>query len=435
MQFTLPNDFLLGAASAATQIEGGGIRHTWSDWYAQGRITDGSNPARANDHYARWKEDVNLMQQMGLQIARIGIEWARIEPEEGVFSEEALEHYCKELHALRECGILPLVTLHHFTNPLWFEEKGGFLNPNNVPIFLRFVETAVRHFGALANEYITINEPNVFAVNGYLFGIWPTGETSIGKTLKVMNTMIECHLQSYECIHRVRKEMGLTDTKVGFANHLRVFTPWHKKNPLHRICAKAMEYLFQTGLSRAMSTGTRPPFFHGLKKHPMGQYCDFHGINYYTRSGVALGTQDTMPNVPINDLGWDIHPEGLTACARTMHEMLPDLPIYITENGTCDNTDRFRCRYLYEHLKAISESKLPITRYYHWCFTDNFEWVEGESARFGLVHVDYETQQRTIKKSGYFFTEIIKNRGVTEQMISDYGCNAPYPTFNTEKNR
>ena len=126
MRLSFSKDFLLGAASAATQIEGGGIRHTWSDWFDKGHITDGSDPARANDHYARWQEDADLMQQMGLQIARIGIEWARIEPEEGVFSKEAIDHYRAELAALRERGILPLVTLHHFTNPLWFEEKRRF---------------------------------------------------------------------------------------------------------------------------------------------------------------------------------------------------------------------------------------------------------------------------------------------------------------------
>ena len=120
-----------------------------------------------------------------------------------------------------------------------------------------------------------------------------------------------------------------------------------------------------------------------------------------------------------NDLGWEIYPEGIVRCANEVYSILKR-PIYITENGTCDNNDTFRCRYIYDHLKVLCESDLPVERYYHWCFCDNFEWIEGESARFGLVHVDYETQKRTIEKSGRFFSGVIQADGVTEEIYEKY---------------
>jgi beta-glucosidase len=150
-----------------------------------------------------------------------------------------------------------------------------------------------------------------------------------------------------------------------------------------------------------------------------GRYYDFIGINYYTRSTVRGIGDGVRSGVPVNDLGWEIYPQGLIECARRMHKKY-DAPIFITENGTCDENDSFRCRYIFEHLNEISKSDLPIERYYHWCFCDNFEWLEGESARFGLVHVDYDTQTRTCKQSGFFFSKIIEQNGVDEQLYTEY---------------
>lgn len=121
----------------------------------------------------------------------------------------------------------------------------------------------------------------------------------------------------------------------------------------------------------------------------------------------------------MNDLGWEIYPAGIVECCRKLHALLPQLPIYITENGTADNHDSFRRRYLYEHLKALTESGLPVTRYYHWCFVDNFEWLEGFTARFGLIHFDPATHRRTVKKSGEFYARMIAEHGITEQMARE----------------
>lgn len=415
----------LGAASAATQIEGGSADHSWNDWAARGHIHDGSSPARANDHYHRFCEDAAIMESLGIRHYRFGVEWARIEPEAGKFSNEAIAHYREELLDLRARGIRPLLTLHHFTNPMWFERMGAFEREENIPLFLRFAEHTVRALGDLVSEYITINEPNVYATNGYFFGEWPPGVKSFSRTVRVMSVLAACHLACYGMIRRVRGEMGLDDTRIGFANHLRVFTPKNPKNVYHRACASLTERFFQGSLSLEMTTGRIAFPLRRIARLPEGLYCDFHAINYYTRSTVSSMADGVRAGAPVNDLGWEIYPQGIVACAQMMYDIHP-LPIYITENGTCDNDDRFRCRYLYDHLRAITESSLPIERYYHWCFCDNFEWLEGESARFGLVHVDYETQERTVKQSGRFFSEMIRSGGVDAAMYDEFVAPCTY---------
>lgn len=417
--FRLKDGMLLGTASAATQIEGGATDHSWMDWHRQGKIRDGSTPARANDHLHRWREDDLRMQEMGLQIARIGVEWARIEPQEGVFDDEAISHYCEELDYLLYLGIRPLVTLHHFTNPMWFERKGAFEDPANIPLFVRFVERIVTAFGARVSEYITLNEPNVYATNGYYFGCWPPGVRSFRRTVRVMSVLTAAHITAYQRIHELRRDLELSGTRVSFANHMRVFAPKNPLNPVHRIFAALTERFFQGALSKAMGLGLFGYPLCNLLQQERGLYCDFIAVNYYTRSTVAGLRDGVRAHAPVNDLGWEIYPLGIVECARKLYR-LHQLPIYITENGTCDNADTFRCRYLYEHLKALCESDLPIERYYHWCFIDNFEWLEGESARFGLVHVDYASQQRTEKASGTFFREMIREQGVSQALYDAY---------------
>lgn len=418
MRIHFKEDFLLGVASAATQIEGGEWNHTWNDWYHKGKIRDGSNPARANQHYDLFLQDIQLMKKMKIQTYRFGVEWARIQPEEGIFVEEVLAHYRLLIQALIEAGIKPLLTLHHFTNPLWFEEKGGFTKKENITFFLEFVKRMVLEVGDLVDEYITMNEPNVYATEGFFFGHWPPGITSGRITILVMSIMAAAHIEAYELIHKLRKQEqypGWEKTRVSFANHLRVFEPKSKWNIKHQINCKIAERLFQDSLSDAMGRGIFIFPFKNICRLPKGEYCDFIGINYYSKTtvtGLGDGVQD---QVPINDLGWEIYPKGIVECARVQYKKL-QRPIYITENGTCDSTDRFRSRFIYEHLKEMMASDLPFERYYHWCFTDNFEWLEGESARFGLVHVNYETQERTMKESGSFFSKMIEAKGVTRWM-------------------
>lgn len=419
MDFKFKDQFSLGVASSATQIEGGECGHNWNDWYHKGRIKDNSDPARATDHYNLWKQDTDLMAEMKIKYYRLGIEWARICPDEGKVDEAAITHYRDELLYLKEKGISVLLTIHHFTNPMWFEKKGGFTKKENLKYFLDFVELTVKSFGDIVSEYITINEPNVYATLSYYDGDWPPGEKTMKMALRVMSNMAICHIKAYEIIHKMRKEMGYDDTKVSFAHHVRVFDPKNPNNLWHRICSNLLERLFQGALTEAMLKGNFKWPLKGDKEISPGEYIDFIAVNYYTRTTVSGFGDGTKQYAPKNDLGWEIYPEGLIRCTDKIYQVL-QRPIYITENGTCDNEDAFRCRYIYEHLKVITESNLPITRYYHWCFCDNFEWIEGESARFGLVHVNYDNQERTVKKSGEFYTRIIEEKGITKEIYNQY---------------
>ena len=419
MTFTLPENFLLGAATAATQIEGGDTGSNWNDWYKKGRITDGSDPASSNDHWLRWREDTELMARMGLQIYRFGLEWSRLVPAPGIVDEAAFGQYRQEILLLREKGIAPLLTIHHFSVPMWFENKGGFSKAENIPDYLELVRLCVEHFGDIVSEYITINEPNVYAVNSWCFGMWPPGKRSFKDTVSVMENMACAHIRAYGMIHALRRKMGYTDTKVGFANHVRVFQPKDSSKPTHRLFASAAEFLFQGALSRAMGLGDFPLPLKNRWGLPRGEYSDFIGVNYYSRSAISGPADGVNDNCPKNDLGWEIYPQGIVEVSQTLYDILPR-PIYITENGTCDGDDRFRSRYICEHLRAIAESELPFERYYHWCFCDNFEWIEGNSAKFGIVELEGEEKKRLVKKSGRFYSAVIAARGVDQAIYDEF---------------
>ena len=425
MDFELKTGLLMGVSTAATQIEGGDVNSNWNDWYRQGKIKDGTDPATGNDHWEKWEEDVNLMAQMGIQIYRFGVEWARLMPEPGKINEEAVQRYRQEILALKEKGIAPLLTIHHFSNPMWFEQMGAFSKRENLHYYLELVELTVDRFGDLVSDYITINEPNVYATNSYFFGVWPPAKTSLTDTIKVMENMAYCHIKAYQILHGKREAMGYTDTKVGVANHLRVFAPKNEKNLWHKLSANLTEYLFQGALLKAMSLGEFPFPLRNFGKLPKGEYSDFNGVNYYTRSTVSGIGDGVRENSPRNDLDWEIYPHGIVECAEKLQKILPQ-PLWVTENGTCDNDDRFRSRYLYEHLKAISESDLPFARYYHWCFCDNLEWIEGNSAKFGLVSVDPVTHGRTVKESGKFYSGIIACGGVEPELYETYVAKQEY---------
>lgn len=431
MNFRLKQNLLLGVATAATQIEGGDTNSNWYDWFRQGYIKDDSDPSVATEHYARWQEDLQLMKEMGIQCYRMGLEWSRIEPQDGFFDESAIAHYREEIAALKEQGIAVLLTLHHFNHPVWLEERGGFAVRDNITYFLRYVRKIVESLGDLVSEYITINEPNVYAFNAYSEGIWPPGRKSFLDMAHVMTNMAAAHIEAYGLIRKTRVQMGFTDTKVGVANHLRVFAPKDEKNPLHRFWAERVEELFQGSLLKAMCTGKS---VFPIGKHPCivpGEFCDFHGVNYYTRSSVSGPADGTAEKCPVNDLGWEIYPQGIVEVCKKVYDILPR-PIYITENGTCDNYDSFRARFIAEHLKAVCDCELPVERYYHWCFCDNWEWAEGFTARFGLVHVDFETQKRTVKNSGEFYRCVIQEQGVSEELFRQF-CDTPYHMSGEDK--
>jgi len=406
MKGHFPRDFMFGAATAATQVEGGDKNNTWYAWaQKEGRIKGGGSPLRGTDQWNRWREDFDLMMGMGLNTYRLGLEWSRIEPRPGEFDDDAVSKYREMMEYLLERGIKPLVTLFHFSLPRWL--KGGFEQPESIKIFERYTRFAADRFGDLVEDWITINEPNVYVVQGYHFGEFPPGKKSFPLAMLVYKHLAMAHIKAYMAIHET-----CPNARVGVAHHLRVFSPYNSLNPADITAAKLMKYLFQDAIIECMATGNLvSPIGHNAP-YGKGCYQDFFGVNYYTRSAVkAKGfTNLTFPDVPVNELGWEIYPRGLYKLCKEVYKKY-QIPIYITENGICDGLDRQRADFIVNHLYQVSKlinDGIDVQRYYHWTLTDNFEWLEGETARFGLAAVDFETQKRTLRPSGWLYSMIAK---------------------------
>lgn len=418
---------LIGTASAATQIEGGDRNNSWYEWAeSPGNVADGSSPVRADGHWLRWREDNALMAELGYPIARIGLEWSRIEPRPGEFDHAALDRYREELGDLVDRGIRPLVTLHHFSNPLWLQHAGQWTNLGAVGAFERYTRVAVGALRDIVDEWVTINEPNVYATQAHLFREAPPGNVSVRDLRFVLRHMAMGHLRAYEAIHELQPEATVT-----IAHHLREFAPRNPRNPVHRLFTRFDSWAFQDMLTDAFGRGVFP-WVLGRSPVPAGRYVDVIGLNYYSRTAVSGPADGVFPGVPVTDLGWEVYPQGLVDCAARLHAHL-GVPMWITENGTADNGDderleRFRPRFLVDHLAAILRSKVPIERYYHWCFVDNWEWSEGEVPRFGVVHNDYETQRRTVKPSARMLSEIIRAGALTPEIEDRYAAGLEYPT-------
>ncbi len=411
--FRLPDGFLLGTATAATQVEGGESGHDWAAFCAlvPSPIRDGTTCLRACDHWNRMEEDVALQAELGCRIHRMGLEWSRLEPEEGRFDEAAFAHYRRELELLREAGILPMATLFHFSLPLWLARKGGFESGAAAEALERLADACAARLGDLVESWCTVNEPNIYAVKGWIEGEWPPGRKGdLRAAFRVMRNASLAHVAAQRAL---RRRLG-PSARIGFAQHVRCFDP-ATKAPWDVLAARLLDRLFQAASTEAMATGRLSwPLGRGAPQG-RGDFCDFLGLNYYAtdrvRFSLRTGYRTEVPDgAPVNDLGWIIDAEGLARLARRFHARYRK-PVWITENGTCDAADAFRGEYLAAHLAVcarLAAEGVPVERYYHWTLLDNFEWAEGESAPFGLVATDFATQRRTVRPSGRLFARIAR---------------------------
>ena len=433
--FKLSDKLLFGTATASVQNEGGDTKNNWYRWSEQGKIANNESCITGTDHYNRYAEDIDIMTTLNQDVYRMSLEWSRFEPEQGIWDPEAVEHYRAEISLLLEKGIKPLVTLHHFTAPIWFDDEGGWVNPKSVEYFQRYTEKVVNELGDLVSEFCTINEPNVLVQGAYMEGNHPPGHKDDMKGyFKASKHLILSHLKAYKLIHRIRKERGFEgETKVGFAHHIAIFEVV-TKNPLTRLSKFSMDYAFHRIYLDGMIEGHLDFPMGGAYPEGKGTFCDFFGLNYYSRHIIKssmnpamlfgdVTVDDTLGEDRLNDLGWEIYPEGMHIILKKMYDKYK-LPIYITENGIADHDDSHRAKFLYDHLKVVQqliEEGVDIQRYYYWTLTDNFEWDLGYAPRFGLVDIDYDNNmKRTIRKSGYLYGEISREKAITQAMIDKY---------------
>ena len=410
-------------------MEGEQTNNDWSAWERiPGKIRDGTDASRACQWWAgRYTEDFDLAQSMGQNALRLSIEWSRIEPQEGEWNGQTIARYREMLSALRRRGLEPMVTLFHFTTPLWLVEKGGWENEAVVRYFERFVTKVVEAFGNLVDLWCTINEPNVYAMYSYLLGIWPPQKRDIRVAFRVIRNQLLAHAFAYRAIHRLQPA-----ARVGLAQHLRIFDPFRPNSLLDRWAAWLQDYLFnRIVLSPPVDGVLRFPLSLNTMIPQALDSQDFIGLNYYSRDmvsfditqpGLLFTRRFPMPGAEFSMEGWgEIYPEGLYRLLKRLQRY--NKPIYITETGVPDNDDSKRPRMILTHVAAVHRALaegVPVKGFYFWSLVDNFEWAEGFSARFGLVHLDLATGQRTLKRSGKLYGEICRAGAITIDMVERY---------------
>ncbi len=368
-----PKDFIWGSATSAYQVEGGIENSDWSiDFPA----------SRACDHYNRYEEDFDLLQELDQNAYRFSLEWSRIEPQKSCFNELEIEHYRKVLQSLRSRNIKTMVTLHHFTTPYWL----NWSDSSSVFYFSRFAREVFKEYQDLVDYWIVINEPLVYASQSYYRGIWPPQRKNLFSFLKVVNNQIAACKKVYQDFHQLKENV-----QVGIAKNNVFFEP--DKSSLDKFSVSLARYFWNDY------------FLNKIKNH-----LDFIGLNYYFHSKIKFPFSLRNENKIISDMGWEVYPQGIYYVLQELKRY--KLPIFVTENGLADEGDKHREEFIREHLywigRAIEEG-VDARGYFHWSLMDNFEWAEGFKPRFGLVEVDHQTLERRIRPSAYYYAKVCRS--------------------------
>lgn len=401
-----PEGFYWGAATASYQVEG---YNENTDWAMGARLGKVPMAGRLADHYNRYEEDFDIAKQLSHNAHRLSIEWARIEPKDGCFDYDEIEHYKNVLRALKKRGITPFITLWHFTLPVWLSESGGFERKDISEIFARYCARVVSELGDLCEFYSTINEPNVYATHCYLYGAWPpfkrasifgkkigkedgtserTGAiTSFGNIftyVKVVKNLAASHNAAYDAIKKIDG-----NKQVSIVKHVHFFD--HNRNPLNWLKAVIMRYIqtysFMNKVYRKL---------------------DMIGINYYRHTKFG----DTK-NYIQTDMGWNVFPEGIYGALWMLSRY--NMPIIIAEAGVADRDDDIRAQYIQGQIEAVYRAivdGIDVRGHMYWSLLDNYEWALGIEKRFGLVEINYQTLERIIRPSAHHYKKIIQNNGI-----------------------
>jgi beta-glucosidase len=438
-----PEGFLWGAAVSAYQVEGSpladgagaSIWHRFS--HNPGSVHDGETGDVACDFYRRYREDIGLMRELGLTAFRFSVSWSRVLPEgRARVNPGGLDFYERLVDALLENGIRPLVTLFHWDLPAALDDRGGWLNPDIAEWFAEYAGVLFRALDGRVEMWTTLNEPWVVADGGYLQGKLAPGHQSLFEAPIASHNLLRAHAAAVRAYRAVGKH------SIGLVVNLEPKYPASKKPEDLAATARAdaymnRQYLDPVFLGRYPAEmpkifGEAWPDFPAGDLEAIREKLDFLGINYYTRS-VARDDPKMLPvrARPVRqkrhthtETHWEVYPRGLTDTLTQVRERYGDLPLYVTENGaafydppTADGEtleDPLRVAYLKSHLRAVLdalEQGVDVRGYFAWSLLDNFEWNHGYSKRFGIVHVDYETQRRTPKRSARFYSEVIRSRG------------------------
>lgn len=426
--FLFPRGFLWGSATAAHQVEGQNTNNNWWAWEQQpGRIIHGHKSGLACDWWGgRWRDDFDRAAETYQNAHRFSVEWSRIQPAADRWDESALDFYRGMLQGLAERGMTPMVTLHHFSDPLWLTELGGWEYVGVAELFARFVEKTVDALGEYVNLWITINEPNVLLASGYFMGVFPPGKQDLGLAMKVAENLAKAHAMAYHSIHRLQVQ-----ARVGIALNYRSFVPSRSWSPPDRWAAAMQGALFNEMFPVAFQTGRlRLPVWYKSIPQAKGTQ-DFLGINYYSRDqisfnilkpGELFAKRFYLPDAELSPTGFISNvPEGMYEAIKWGSKF--KIPMIITENGVEDAEDKLRPRYLIQHLYQVWRAinfNLPVKGYFHWSLVDNFEWERGWTQRFGLWELDIETQARHKRPSVDLYSEICRTNAISFDMVARF---------------
>ncbi|MCL5006906.1 MAG: family 1 glycosylhydrolase, partial [Patescibacteria group bacterium] len=405
--------------TSSHQVEGGDINN-WSEWEIKNaerlakraktywqpwqikkfpEILDPGNyiAGRACDHYRLFENDFKLAKELGHTATRVSIEWSRIEPEEGKFSEAGIEHYKKVVRTIKTLGLEPFVTIWHWPIPLWLAKKGGWENKEAVKMFSRYSEKIVSALGEDVKFWTTINEPEIYSSSSYLGGFWPPQKRNPFSYLLVLRNLVKAHRAVYKSIKKRYPE-----AMVGIAKN-NIHFDAQDKSLISRLRKYASDKWWN---------------FYFLDK--IKDYQDFIGLNHYFHNRILRG-KVRNENKVVSDMGWELCPEAIYFVLKDLEKYKK--PIYITENGLADAEDKNRSWFLVETLKNIKKAiddGVDVRGYLHWSLLDNFEWDKGFWPRFGLVAVDYKTFARKPRHSAELYKDIILANGMTESVAKKH---------------
>jgi beta-glucosidase len=431
----LSPDFTFGVATASFQIEGGASARLESIWdrfcELPGAIKDNSNGFVACDHYHLWEEDIELIASLGVDAYRFSISWPRVMLQDGQLNEQGLGFYLNLLDGLLAKGIKPYVTLYHWDLPQYLEDQGGWLNRDTAYQFKHYVDLVTQAFGDRVYSYSTLNEPFCSAYLGYEIGIHAPGLKSPKYGKKAAHHLLLAHGLAMQVLSK-----NSPNSMNGIVLN---FSPCHSltDNAQDIKAAQLANQHFNHWYIKPLIEGQYPALIDAIPidhkpdildgdMQIISAAMDYIGVNYYTREIYQTDMQNGFAKVtekplPLTDMGWEIYPQGLTELLLDLHNTYQLPPIYITENGAAmpdkliDNNvdDQDRLSYYQTHLMAVDSAirqGVDIKGYFAWSLMDNFEWAEGYVKRFGIVYVDYQTQQRTIKTSGKAYRDFVSCR-------------------------
>ena len=444
-----PEGFLFGAATSAQQIEGATLEDgrgesVWDRFAATpGKIEDGSNPSVACDHYHRWRDDLSLLRELGLNAYRFSIGWTRVLPDgRGPVNAPGLDFYDALVDALLEAGIAPFVTLNHWDLPQALDERGGWGARETARRFVEYAEIVAARLGDRVNHWVTHNEPWCIATLGHEQGHHAPGRRDPAEALRVAHHLLLSHGWAVEVLRREapRAEVGITLilTPVEAASQAAAdrdaarqydgtFNRWFL-DPLYR--GRYPEDVVADRVRRGQLASPELPFVRPGDLEAIAAPTDFLGVNYYSRAVMKAGPDGHPAGVPqapkheLTEMGWEVWPRGLTDTLLHVTREYAPRKLYVTESGAAfaDEpgaegrvADARRVDYLRTHFESALdaiEGGAPLAGYFVWSLLDNFEWGQGYTKRFGLYRVDFSTQRRSPKDSALFYRQVAATRAV-----------------------